>query len=362
MKVSVLKEDLLKGIQIVESVINPHTTLPILSNILLDTSQKELKLIATDLDIGITFVLPIESEEIGSVTIPAKKFADIIKELSEGKITIIVKKNNLVIIEAESCQFKLFGLSKEEFPKLPEFKDKQVFRLDQTLLKKILDLTVFCVSREETKYILNGILFKLNKDLIELVATDGRRLSVYKKEIPLDIEKEIKVIVPLKTILELSRNLKEGDLSIVFGDNQILFELDKITIVSRLIEGEFPDYQQVIPSIQEKKLKVERGYFLSSLRRAALLSTQDYQAVKFEVFKDNLIISKSTPDIGESYEKIPIQYQGKELVIGFNPYYLIDVLKNLETESIELELIDSEKPAVIRAEDYLYMLMPMRFS
>jgi DNA polymerase-3 subunit beta len=363
MKFTVLRDNLLKGIQIVESVISPHVTLPILSNTLLDIFQENLKLVATDLDIGITCTLPIEElEEVGSITIPTKKFADILRELPEGRITIIVKKNNLVIIETKNCQFKLFGLPKEEFPKLPEFKDKQVFKLNQVDLKKMLDLTAFCVPREEMRYILNGILFRLTKNLIELVATDGRRLALYKKEIPLEIEREIKVIIPLKTILELNRNLREGDLSIIFGDNQIFFDLGKITIISRLIEGEFPDYQQVIPPIQEKKLKIGREEFLSSLRRAALLSTQDYPAVKFEVFKDNLVISKSTPDIGESYEEIPISYQGKEMVIGFNPYYLIDVLKNLEIENIDLELTDPEKPAVIRTGDYLYMLMPMKIS
>ena len=362
MKFFVLKDELLKGIQIVENVSNPHTTLPILSNILLDILQKELKLVATDLDISISYTLPIEVEELGSITIPTKRFADIIKELPKGRISIDVKKNNLVIIKIEPCQFKLFGLPKEEFPKLPEFKDRQVFRLNQAILKKMLDLSIFCISHEETRYILNGILFRLNRDLLELVATDGRRLAICKRKIPLETEKEIKVIVPLKAILELNRNLKEGDLSIVFGDNQILFDLDKTTIISRLIEGEFPDYQQIIPPPQERKLKIERELFLSSLRRAALLSTQDYQGVKLEVFKDNLVISKTTPDIGESYEKIPIQYENKEMVIGFNPYYLIDVLKNLETENIELELVDSEKPVVIRLEDYLYMLMPMRIS
>ena len=362
MKFSVLKDDLLKGIQVIENIINPHITLPILSNILLDILQRELRLIATDLDISISYILPIELEEPGSITIPAKKFSDIVRELPKGKISINVKKNNLVIVEIESCQFKLFGLPKEEFPKLPEFKDRQIFKLNQITLRKMLDLTTFCISREELRYVLNGILFKLNRDLIELAATDGRRLAVCKRKIPLEVEKEIRVIVPFKTILELNRNLREGDLSIIFGGNQILFDLDKIIIISRLIEGEFPDYQQVIPPPQEKKLKIERELFLSSLKRAAILSTPDYQGVKLEVFKDNLVISKATPDIGESYEKIPIQYEGKEMVIGFNPYYLIDVLKNLEAEDIELELVDLEKPVVIRLEDYLHMLMPMRIS
>ncbi len=357
-----LKSDLLKGVQVTENIISPHITLPILSNILLDTSLEKLRLIATDLDICITYDLPIEIEESGSITIPAKKFADIVRELPEEKILIETKKNNLITIETKSCQFKLFGLPKEEFPKLPEFKDKQIFKLDQIILKKMLDLTIFCICREEIKYILNGILFKVNRGFLELVATDGRRLAVVKRKIPSQIQKEISVVIPLKTALELNRNLGEGELSLMFGDNQIFFDLGKITIISRLIEGEFPDYQHVIPLPIENKLKIDRLSFLASLKRSALLSTTNYQAVKFEVLKDKLIISKSTPDIGESYEEISIQYQGKELILGFNPYYLIDVLKNLEKEIIELELIDPEKPTVIRTEDYLYMLMPIKMG
>jgi len=357
-----LKSDLLKGVQITENIISPHITLPILSNILLDTSLEKLRLITTDLDICMIYDLLVEIEESGSITVPAKKFADIIRELPEEKILINVKKNNLVTIETKSCQFKLFGLPKEEFPRLPEFKDKQIFKLNQFILKKMLDLTIFCISREEVRYILNGILFKIDRDSLELVATDGRRLAVVKRKIPLQIQKEISVVIPLKTALELNRNLKEGELSLMFGDNQIFFDLGKITIISRLIEGEFPDYQQVVPPPIENKLKIDRISFLSSLKRAALLSITDHQAVKFEIFKDRLIISKSTPDIGESYEEIPIQYQGKELILGFNPYYLIDVLKNLEKETIELELIDPERPVVIRTEDYLYMLMPIKMG
>jgi DNA polymerase-3 subunit beta len=363
MKFKVEKEVLLNGIQIVQNVITTKSALPILSHILIETQQDTLKLTATDLDIGISCVIPVDIQEQGAITIPAKRFNDIIRELPANDVNITTKKNNQVTIETESCQFKIMGLAREEFPKLPEFKDKEVITLEQEVLKQMLSLTTFAASFDETRYILNGILFRINKNVLTLVATDGKRLAIIEKKINQDIDKDISIIVPIKTIHELNRNLKdEGEMSLVLGTNQVLFEMGSIVVISRLIEGEFPDYKQVIPPASENKIKADRTQFLLAVRRAALLSTPDYQAVKFEVFKNKAVVSKSTPDIGESHEELPIEYSGKEMVIGFNPNYLIDVLKNLNTDSIELELTDSEKPGVIRMNGYVYIVLPMRLG
>ena len=363
MKFNVSKEILFTGIQTVQSVITPKTPLPILSNILLETQQNTLRLTATDLDIGISCVIPVDVQEPGAITIPAKRFSDIIKELPTNNVSINTKKNNLVIIETELCQFKIMGLGSEEFPKLPEFKDKEVIKLEQDILKQMLGLTSFVVPFDETRYILNGILFKINQSSLILVATDGKRLAVIERKLKQDIDKDIRIIVPIKTIQELNRNLQEeAELSLILGNNQVLFDLGKVVVISRLIEGEFPDYQQVIPPVSENKMVVQREQFLLAIRRAALLATPDYQAVKLELFKNKLVVSKSTPDIGESREEISVVYQGKEMAIGFNPNYLIDVLKNLSIESIEFELTDSEKPGVIRIDGYIYIALPMRLG
>ena len=224
-------------------------------------------------------------------------------------------------------------------------------------------MTSFAVSFDVTRYILNGILFKISKNNLLLVATDGKRLALIERKLSQAPDKDIQMIVPIKTIQELNRNLQEdAQLSVVLGNNQALFELGHVTIISRLIEGEFPDYRQVVPAVAENKMGVNRERFLLAVRRAALLSTPDYQAVKLEVFKNKLVVSKSTPDVGESREEIPVEYKGKELVIGFNPAYLMDVLKNLRNDSIELELIDSEKPGVIRTDGYIYIVLPMRLG
>ncbi|MBM3244839.1 MAG: DNA polymerase III subunit beta, partial [Candidatus Omnitrophica bacterium] len=281
MKFKTQKDNLLNAIQTVQNVISPKSALPILSNILIETQADKIRLTATDLDVGITCLIPVNIQEQGAVTIPAKRFNDIVRELPGDELSLNTKKNNLVTIETDTCQFKIMGLAKEEFPKLPEFKDKEVIRLEQDMLKKILNLTSFAVSFDETRYILNGILFKVEKNKLILVATDGKRLAIIEKPLKQDFEKTISIIIPIKTIQELNRNLKdEGEVSLVLGNNQVLFDLGHIAIISRLIEGEFPDYRQVIPAVSDTKIGVDRAQFLLATRRAALLSTPDYQAVK----------------------------------------------------------------------------------
>ena len=363
MKIKTQKDSLLNSIQKVQNVITSKAALPILSNILIETQHESIKLTATDLDIGITCVIPVDVQEPGAITIPAKRLADIIKELPQEEVTISTKKNNLVTIEAGVCEFKIMGLAKEEFPKLPTFQDQEAIKLEQALLKEMLSLTHFSVSFDETRYILNGMLFKIIKDTLRLVATDGKRLAIIEKKLGVATDKEVSIIIPIKTIHELMRNLEEGkEVSLILGNNQALFDLGGVVVISRLIEGEFPDYQQVIPPASENKIGVDREAFLLAVKRAALLSTPDYQAVKLEVFKNKLVVSKSTPDVGESREELDISYHGKELAIGFNPNYLIDALKNLSVPTIELEVTDSEKPGVIRLNGYVYIVLPMRLS
>jgi len=363
MKFKIPKETLLNGIQTVYGVITSKTTLPILSNILMEAQGSQLKLIATDLDIGITCVIPLDIQEPGAITIPAKRFGDIIKELNTAEVSISTKKNNLVLIDTDVCQFKIMGLAPEEFPKLPQFQDKEAIKLEQSALKQMLALTTFAVSFDETRYILNGIFFQIEGERITLVATDGKRLAIFEAKLKQRSDKTVRIIVPAKTIQELSRNLEdEGELSLVLGNNQALFDLGSVAIISRLLEGEFPDYHSVIPQQAENKIRIGREQFLLAVKRAALLSTPDYQAVKLEIFKNKLVVSKSTPDVGESREELSMEYQGKELTIGFNPGYLTDVLKNLPDDNILFEITDSEKPGIIRTGGYTYIVLPMRLN
>lgn len=361
MRLKLDKNHLMEGIQVVQNIVSSKSTLPILSNMLLETKGNKGRMNTTDLDIGISCEIPVETIEEGAITIPAKRFSDIVRELPSGEIIISTKKNNQVDIEGNKCRFKLNGLPKEEFPKFPEFKDKEVIKIAQGVFKEMILMTSFAVSHEESRYVLNGLLMEISGDTIRMVATDGRRLAKIEKKLEMPVKKEISVIIPIKAIQELHRNLmEEGSVSFIAGTNQVLFDVNGILIATRIIEGEFPNYNQVIPKPVSPKVGVNRDVFLSAIRRANLLTTPDFQAIKFEVFVDKLVISKTTPDIGESREEIPIEYGGKEMIIGFNPQFLIDMLKNISEESIEIELMGADKAGVIRLGDYLYLVLPMR--
>lgn len=361
MKVKLLKEDLLLGIQTVQNIVSPKATLPILSNMLVETKKDTLRLNTTDLDIGISCEISVDILEDGAITIPAKRFSDIVRELPSGEVVIHARKNNQIEIEGQNCRIKLLGLPKEEFPKFPEFKEKEAVRIKQADLKEMFRMTSFAVSHEESRYVLNGILMEVSNNIVRLVATDGRRLAKIEKILTQAAVKDFSVILPIKAVHEVNRNLKDdGEVVLVAGTNQVLFDVAGTLIATRIIEGDFPNYTQVIPKADAPKITLKTEEFLAAIRRANLLATPDFQAVKFEVFKDKLVVSKSTPDIGESREEIAIQYDGAEMVVGFNPQYMMDLLKNLTDETIDLELFGPDKPGVIRKENYLYLALPMR--
>ncbi|MFH1856199.1 MAG: DNA polymerase III subunit beta [Candidatus Omnitrophota bacterium] len=364
MKVFFSKNELLKGVQIAQDVVNSKATLPILSNFLLETQDGGVKITATDLDLGVLIHIPAKIEREGSITIPAKKFADIIKELPEGDFLLEIQKNNQVVIDAKPCFFKLLGLPKDEFPIPPKPSKNEKLVIEQAVFKQMLKLTSFAVSRDETRYVLNGIFFKAVGEFLELAATDGRRLAVVKEKvsIPKGMIKEI--IVPLKTINELNRVLQDnGNVEILFSENQVCFDLENIRIISRVIEGEFPNYTNVIPKESKEKIILDKGRFFEALRRINLLTSPDSPSVKIDVFKNKIIISKSTPEFGNGQDVVDLaeEYTGKELSVGFNPIYLMDVFKNTTESSISLELSAGDKPGVIRfGTQYTYVVLPMQ--
>ncbi len=366
MELTIEKEALVNGIQTVQNAVSLKSSLPILSNVLLETEKNALKLTATDLDIGICSTIPASIEQEGAITLPAKKFFDIIRALPEGSdVTLSMKKNNFVIIKSGKATFKIIGLPKEEFPQLPAFKDKDSITIEQASFKEMLNLTEFAISRDDTRYVLNGILLSVKGDDIKLVATDGRRLAAVSKKLPKKTLVERAAIIPVKAVQETRRMLgDDGDVRIKFSDNQVLFAFPESFLLSRLIEGEYPNYSKVIPTRSTKELKVGREEFLSAAKRASIFTDQDSMAVKLNIKKKKMTISKNTPYLGEAREEIDVDYSGgDDLEIGFNPRYLIDVLKSLGDESITLEVNDANKPGVIRkGEEYTYVVLPMQLT
>lgn len=361
MKIKILKQNFIKNIQHVQNIISSKSALPILANILIEAEKDKVILTSTDLDIGMSSILETAVEEEGAITVPAKRFNDIIKELPDEDISISTMKNNAIIIKCSKCFFKIIGLPKEEFPKLPEFGDEPSVILKQGVLKNMLSMVYFSISHDETRYVLNGALFLFKGKKLTIVTTDGKRLSLVRQDIEKDgLNKAI--IVPAKTIYELNRVLEDGgDVKIIFSENQVKFELKNITIISRLIEGDFPNYEQVIPKELQDKIMVQRGLFLDSVKRAGLLTTQDSQSIKLEILKNKIIVSKSSPNIGEVREEIDTVYKGPEITVGFNPNYLMDALKVIPKDEVNLEVFGPDKPAVMRIEDtFLYLVLPMQ--
>jgi DNA polymerase-3 subunit beta len=370
MKIITSKDSLLKGIQVVQNAVSNKSTLPILSHILLEAKKEGIKLTSTDLEIGVSVKVEGEVSEEGAVTVPARKFSEIVKELpAQQAIHISLKKNQSVSIEAGKSYFRLMGLLKEDFPQLPDFpahsaKASEVVKIPQKTLKNMIQLTAFAMSHDETRYVLNGLLFSFRDKSLKLVATDGRRLALIEKDIEGvgNIKKDL--IIPMKAIQEISRNLsEEGEIIFYFKENQIQINLGAITIVSRLIEGEYPNYEQVIPKKIKEELKINAQEFLQATRRASILTNQDSQSVKINIIRDKLIITKNTPELGEAREELEVDYKGGDLAIGFNPNFLIDALKNIEEENIRFGFTDPEKPAVIKSGDnYTYIVLPMQVN
>ncbi|HXO96580.1 MAG TPA: DNA polymerase III subunit beta [Chthoniobacterales bacterium] len=364
MKFSVSKDKLLEGLSTVQNVVSTRTTLPILSNVLLQAADGKIRLTTTDLDVGVQGSVEAQVERTGATTLPARRLFSIVRELPASEIYFDVDTKNLAAIRSGSSYFKILGLPEEEFPPLARFEDAKVFTIAQKSLKDGLKKTSYAISTDETRYVLNGILFSFKENMLTLVATDGRRLALVDLDLEFPKSQEVDLIVPTKAVVELQRLLhEEGDMKVSVGDNQIAFELNESFLVSKLIEGNYPNYRQVIPSEAKERVTLERETFLNAARRVSLLASEKSNSVKLIFTKGNIDIVANTPDVGEAKESLPVMYKGKEFSIAFNPEFLMAPLRNLSEDEIYLDLIDEMSPGVTKISGpFLYVLMPMRLS
>ncbi len=364
MKTILSRDVLLKGIQNIYPVIPNKSTLPILSHILLEAKKDSLFLVGTDLEIGISCSILAEVQEEGAIAVPAKRLFELVKELPNTSLHIHAKKNQQITLESEKGLFKISGLPKEEFPRLPRVENQDALVIDQRVLEAMFSQTAFAASHDESRYILTGILFVSKGGWLRLVATDGRRLASVAREARTPTKTDHQVVVPAKAIQELHRLLGDGpSVKISIKENQIAFDLGNIQLISRLIEGKFPNYEQVIPAESPQKLAVSRENLLLVTKRIGLWTTIDSPSIRFDLRPTNIVVSKQTPEVGEAHEEIPATYNGSEFSIGFNPAYLVDVLKTLPDESVEMELPGPDRPGVIRTKDhYLYIVLPMQLN
>ena len=364
MKFSVSKDKMLEGLSIVQNVVSTRTTLPILSNVLLQASDGEIRLTTTDLDVGVRGSVEAQVERTGATTLPARRLFSIVRELPAAEIYFDVDSKNLASIRSGSSYFKINGLPEEEFPPLARFDEAKVFAIAQKQLKDGMKKTSYAISTDETRYVLNGTLFSFKENKLTLVATDGRRLALVDLELEFPRSQELDIIVPTKAVTELQRMLREeGDAKITIGENQIAFELNRTLLVSKLIEGNYPNFRQVIPPEAKERITLERETFLTAVLRVSLLASEKSNSVKLIFSKNNIDIVANTPDVGEAKESLPIMYKGRDFSIAFNPEFLMAPLRNLSADEIYLDLIDEMSPGVIKiAGPFLYVLMPMRLS
>ncbi len=369
MNLTIAKEQIINGLQAVQNVVSTRTTLPILSNVLLRADNGRLELTATDLDVTVCCGVEAQVKKAGATTVPVKKLFGIVRELGNSEIELEVDEKSVCSIRSGPSFYKINGLSADEFPPLPKFKEDKRISLPQETVRNMLRGTSFAVSTDETRYVLNGIFFCLKDHKLTMVATDGRRLALVDEEAELPEKSQGEFIVPAKAVNELTRLMQEkGTVEIKFAENQAAFTLEddkggSVLVITKLIEGNYPNYRQVIPGEMKERISLMREEFLHALRRAEIMTSEKANSVKLTFGKNNLAITANSPDVGEARESIAINYKGKEMAIAFNPRYLIDPLNALTNEEVFLELIDELSPGVLKINGpFLYVVMPMRLT
>lgn len=364
MKFRISKEAFLDGLQKVQHVVSSRTTLPILSNVLLVARDGRLALTTTDLDVGISGSVEAQVEREGATTLPAKKLVSIIRELPSSEVEITVDSKNYASITSGPSFFKIIGLGEAEFPSLPDLANAKSFKIPQQILKDGLKKTSYAISTDETRYVLNGIFASFREGKMTLVATDGRRLAMVEADLEFPASHESDVIIPTKAVQELQRLLgDEGDVVMNLTDSQVAFQIGDTLLCSKLIDGNYPNYRQVIPGDSNERIVIGRESLLETVRRVSLLSSDKSNSIKL-VFQSNQIeVSANSPDVGEAIETIDVVYSGAPIQIAFNPEFLQAPLRALDSSDIYLDLIDEMSPGVIRIEGaFLYVLMPMRVT
>jgi DNA polymerase-3 subunit beta len=369
MNLTISKEQILSGLQAVQNVVGSRTTLPILSNVLLRAEGNRVEFTATDLDVTVCCSVEAKVKKGGATTVPVRKIFGIVRELGGTDIEIEVDEKNVCSVRCGTSFYKIHGIGADEFPPQPKFKDDKKVTLTQETAKAMLGKTSFAISTDESRYVLNGVFISLKDHKMTMVATDGRRLALADEEVEISEKSQGEFIIPAKAVNELNRLLQEkGDVEIKFGENQAAFKLkdDKdfsVLVVTKLIEGNYPNYRQVIPAETKERVPLVRDEFLHALRRAEIMTSEKANSVKLSFSKNNLAITANSPEVGEARESLAVNYKGKEIAIAFNPKFLIEPLNALAEDEVFFELTDELSPGVLKINGpFLYVVMPMRLS
>ncbi|MET0308392.1 MAG: DNA polymerase III subunit beta [Sphingomonas sp.] len=369
MKATIERATLLKGLSHVQSVVERRNTIPILSNVLIEAQASgAVRLMATDLDLQIDETIPGAVDQAGATTISAHTLFDIVRKLPEGSQVELTAAEGKMTILAGRARFNLGTLPRDDFPMIAEGELPTTFELPAETLKQIIDKTRFAISTEETRYYLNGIFLHVTDEAVPLLraaATDGHRLARVTVARPDGAEAMPDVIVPRKCIAELRKLLDEvdGSVGVSLSNSKIRFDLGQAILTSKLIDGTFPDYSRVIPTGNDKILKIDPKSFMEGVDRVSTIATEKTRAVKMALDRDKVILSVTSPENGAAAEEVPGEYTALPFEIGFNSRYLMDILAQIESDLVEVHLADAAAPTLIRENDQspaLYVLMPMR--
>jgi len=374
MKFKINRDHFASGLAQVLNVVGSKATMPILSNVLIEAEKDQVSLTTTNLDLGIRCKITAEVKEPGAVTLPVKRLANIVRELPNLDVSIDASPNHQVKLSSGGSNFRIMGIGKEEFPPLPEFGDEKAYTLDQTELTSMLRSVAYAQSTDETRYILNGVYLNFRDGKFSLVATDGRRLALIAKEMDVPAESAGAIILPAKTVSELAHLLDKGEkVKINFNERRCAFQIatnkdtnglvDSIYLYSKVVEGNYPNYQQVIPKETHQRIKLERELFLQCVHRAALVCSEKANSVKLKLTSNLLEITAQSPDFGEAHESMAINYSGPDLQVAFNPAFLIDPLKALTKDEVFFEVKDEVSPGVFKTlESFVCVIMPVRLN
>ena len=374
MKFKINRDHFSNGLAQVLNVVGSKAAMPILSNVLIEAEKDYICLTTTNLDLGIRCKIKAEVKEGGSVTLPVKRLATIVRELPNVDVAFDSTATHQVKIASGGSNFRIMGIGAEEFPKLPDSGDDKNFTLEQGELATMLSNVSYAQSTDETRYILNGVYFNFKDGKLALVATDGRRLALVSKEMPVPSGSAGAIILPAKTVAELLRLLGKGEkLKIAFNERRAAFQIetgkdssgltDSIYLFSKVVEGNYPNYQQVIPKETHQRIKLERELFLQCVHRAALVTSEKSNSVKIKLSANLLEITASSPDFGESHESMAISYSGPDLQVAFNPQFVMDPLRALTKDEVFFELKDEVSPGVFKTlESFVCVIMPVRLS
>ncbi len=374
MKIKINRDHFSSGLQQVLNVVSTRATMPILNNVLIEAEGDGISLTTTNLDLGIRCTIKANVLEPGAVTLPVRKLATIVRELPSLDVSFETTGNHQAKIASGGSKFLLMGLGKEEFPVLPTFSKDRSFTIEQARLGEMLRSVSYAQSTDEARYILNGVYFNFEDGKLILVATDGRRLALISRELEFPPEQAGHVIIPAKTAAELARLLDQGQqVRVSFSDKQVAFDVETaseesgltggIYLVSKIVDGNFPNYNQVVPKETHQRIKLERELFLQCVHRAALVVSDKGGSVKLSLTENLLEVSASSPELGESHESMDIEYNGPPIQVAFNPQFVMDPLKALTKDEIFFELKDEFSPGVFKLLDsFLCVIMPLRLN